>query len=443
MQKHKKWLIVTIWISTIAFVGAGFVGWGSYDYGKSNSTVAIVGDKQIPLNDLQNEYSALYSQYQSIFGKTFNKELAKQLNLENIALQKVIQKYLILNYADQLGLITTDEEVAKELVKIPAFLKDGKFNKNQYMQVLKQNRRTIAQFEAQLKQDILVQKVQNLFDLNLTKSEINNIGTMLYSKDKVSIKVINTDDIKVKLTNNEIKAYWQKTKDQYKSQSGYDIVYTKIQNIPNNTKKQMRKVALKLYVKSKKDQSLLKTKKVIYDNSNFFDQETMQKISTAPNGKLLKPVYKDNNYYIVKLVSKLAPKTLPFKDVKAQVKEALSTAKKETLVAQMTKKELANFKGKDIGYISRDQKTPIANLNQSETVELVKGIFASNKTKSSVKINNKIVLFNITDTKTAKFDKTNTDAVQYATQKIKTQAVLNALLKHLEIKYEIKSFMKE
>ncbi len=46
MQKHKKWLIVTIWISTIAFVGAGFVGWGSYDYGKSDSAVAIVGKKR-------------------------------------------------------------------------------------------------------------------------------------------------------------------------------------------------------------------------------------------------------------------------------------------------------------------------------------------------------------------------------------------------------------
>ncbi len=28
MQRHKKWLVITIWISTIAFVGAGFVGWG-------------------------------------------------------------------------------------------------------------------------------------------------------------------------------------------------------------------------------------------------------------------------------------------------------------------------------------------------------------------------------------------------------------------------------
>ncbi|MEA3499157.1 MAG: SurA N-terminal domain-containing protein, partial [Campylobacterota bacterium] len=155
MQRHKKWLIVTIWISTIAFVGAGFVGWGSYDYSKSNSTVAIVGDREVPLSDLQNEYSSLYSQYQEMFGESFNKELAEQLKLEDAALQRVIQKYLLINYASDLGLATTDKEIAKELVKISAFFKDGKFDKNTYVNVLKQNRRTSKEFEAQLKQDLL------------------------------------------------------------------------------------------------------------------------------------------------------------------------------------------------------------------------------------------------------------------------------------------------
>ena len=98
MQKHKKWLIVTIWISTIAFVGAGFVGWGSYDYGKSDSAVAMVGNKEVPLKDLQNEYGSLYSQYQQMLGEQFNQEMAKQFKLEEAALQRVTQKYLLLKH---------------------------------------------------------------------------------------------------------------------------------------------------------------------------------------------------------------------------------------------------------------------------------------------------------------------------------------------------------
>ena len=47
MQKHKKWLIITIWISTIAFIAAGMVGWGSYSFNLDQGVVARVGDIKI------------------------------------------------------------------------------------------------------------------------------------------------------------------------------------------------------------------------------------------------------------------------------------------------------------------------------------------------------------------------------------------------------------
>ena len=41
MQKHHKYLVVTIWISVIAFVGAGFVGWGAYSYGDNKGSIVV------------------------------------------------------------------------------------------------------------------------------------------------------------------------------------------------------------------------------------------------------------------------------------------------------------------------------------------------------------------------------------------------------------------
>jgi 2-methylcitrate dehydratase PrpD len=126
MQRHKKWLVITIWISTIAFVGAGFVGWGSYDYGKNAKAVAVVGNREISVEEFQEEYSNLYAQYSKMFGTMFSKELADQLNLKDAAYRQVLQKNLILAYADSIGFDVTDEDVAKELVKYNVFLKDGK-----------------------------------------------------------------------------------------------------------------------------------------------------------------------------------------------------------------------------------------------------------------------------------------------------------------------------
>ena len=74
MQRHKKWLVITIWISTIAFVGAGFVGWGSYKYGSSSGAVALVGNKKIKISDLQDEYNILYAKYQDALGDSLIKK---------------------------------------------------------------------------------------------------------------------------------------------------------------------------------------------------------------------------------------------------------------------------------------------------------------------------------------------------------------------------------
>ena len=55
MQKHKKYLVITIWVSTIAFVGAGFVGWGSYDFSSTSNAVAVVGENKVSINEMQRE----------------------------------------------------------------------------------------------------------------------------------------------------------------------------------------------------------------------------------------------------------------------------------------------------------------------------------------------------------------------------------------------------
>lgn len=65
MQKHKKYLIITIWISTIAFVGAGFVGWGSYSFSSTSNAVAVVGDRKISIENynanMQNSIISIIS----------------------------------------------------------------------------------------------------------------------------------------------------------------------------------------------------------------------------------------------------------------------------------------------------------------------------------------------------------------------------------------------
>jgi len=442
MQRHKKWLIVTIWISTIAFVGAGFVGWGSYDYGKSDGAVAVVGKKEVPMRDLQNEYSTLYSQYQEMLGDKFNQELAKQFKLEDVALQRIIQKYLLLNYADDLGLMTTDVEVAKELVKITAFYKDGKFNKNTYISVLKQNRRTITEFEEQLKQDLLIQKVQNIFTLGLSKNEIKNLNGLLFSQDKVSVKIIDGAKIKIIPTSNELTTHWEKTKENYKSPLGYEINYTKVVNVDDKTKKEMKKVALKQYLNLKKEKETFKEKTTIYGNSDFLTAEDFTKLIDSKNNEVLKPFYKDNNYYVVKLLKKVNPQVLPYNDVKEEVKTSFIAQAKETTLNNMAQKNMIKFDGVDLGYLSRNSIPKVEGLGDEDVAKLIENIFSSTKPINFVNLNSKVAVYKITDTKLATYEKSNDAMVKSAIQNLKSNSISSALLEKLKLKYDVKSYMK-
>ena len=445
MQRHKKWLIVTIWISTIAFVGAGFVGWGSYNYGKSDGAVAVVGDKEVPLSDLQNEYSSLYSQYQNIFGEKFNQEMAKQMGLEQAALQRVVNKYLVLNYADELGLMITDEEIAKEIVKIQAFFKDGKFDKDTYLLVLKQNRRTAAEFEAQLKQDLLITKVNNIFNLKLEDNEIANIATLLFAEDKVSVKVIDGDKINVTPSIDELKKYYNENKNNYKSKKGYLISYTKIENEDGKDKKAMKKVALKQYLALKKSKEQFVNTKTLYEDSAFVEKEDLNKIIKAEPSEVLKPIYKDNQYYIIRKDKNIEPQILPFKEVKSLVNKDYIASKKAEILNEKAKELAKNFVAEeDLGYISRNKNISVKGLDANQASTLQEHIHTSNKPINFVNVGgNKVVVYKITDTKFNPYDEKTKDLVVSTIGNYKAGAISSGLLEKLQNKYNVKIYLAE
>ena len=164
MQRHKKYLIITIWISTIAFVGAGFVGWGQYSYGDKAGAVAKVGNIEITMGELQKSYSNLYAQYNKMFQGNFDEEKAKSFGLQTQALKHLTDQALILNLAESYDLRVNDSELLAELKTQEYFFKDGVFDKETYKEVLSRNNLTMKDYEADMKKQLLIHR--NIFNFN-------------------------------------------------------------------------------------------------------------------------------------------------------------------------------------------------------------------------------------------------------------------------------------
>ena len=440
MQKNKKWLLPTIWISTIAFVGAGFVGWGSYSPGSTTTSVAVVGKKEIPLNDLQQEYSNLYSQYQKTLGQQFNAEIAKQFKLESLALNNLIQKYLILNLADDFGIISSDEEVFKELVKIPSFLKNGVFDNNTYKSILKQNQTSPKEFEEQIRKNLIIQKVQDIYKSSVNDDIVKIFSTLVFAKDKISISILNSKDMSVTVDETKLKEYYNKNKNNYKSIEKYEVNIQKI--AIGEDEKKSKTQALKKYLKLKKAKEVFSEKIILDKNVDYLSIEEQNSIFNSELGSVLKPIRVDNDYIIYQLTRKIPAQVLEFKEVKTQVNADYTKYQKNILLNQKKDVLLKDFTGKDIGFLDKTVPIKISGLSQSEVTSLTNKVSSSTNLIDFIQLDNKIVVFKILDTSLSSYDAKNDDAVKNSILQLKSQVTLTSLIEKLKSTYKVKKNYK-
>lgn len=239
MQKHRKYLVITIWISTIAFVGAGFVGWGAYDFNNDRSgAVAKVGDRKVSIKEFQQAYSNFYAYYNKMMGGKLDQETADKLKLDELTLTNLINQSLLLNYADEIGLTVLEEEIQSAILADESFQVAGKFNKDRYFEILKGARLQPKDYEESLKKEILLKKISAILTIKPTQNELEMLAAATFMKDKLKISVINADNVDVKVSEEELKKYHEENKESFMTEQMYNLdiieVYSKDMPIDEN-----------------------------------------------------------------------------------------------------------------------------------------------------------------------------------------------------------------
>ncbi len=481
MQKHRKYLVITIWISTIAFVGAGFVGWGAYSYNRKRAgAVAVVGDRKITVREMSDAYNNIYNYYQNQLKGALTQEKAKKMGLERIALGQLIDEALMLNYADKLGLTTLDSEVENALENTKAFQQNGVFNKDQYYRVLRNIGIRAKDYEDSLKKQITLEKLNNILKLSPTPLEVETFGASLFMQDKLQIKFIQADPSKIVINDKTLKSFWEKRKKSYLTTKTYELAVVKvpvsfIQVDENETKdyykkkrysytdkngkilsyenaknrvikdlqfKKGKRFALRKYLALKRGKIQADENMTISIKQNFFPQD---KLKTASIGDVLKPFVFGNDYIIAKLKKIDMPKPMTFEEAKRKVKEDyLQVAKKQELENE-AKKLVENFKkGKDIGFVSRDDIKKIKGLSELEAVDFLSQVFGSSAKKGYKVFENKAIVYKVLEQKLLDKNKLKiySKLLESNVKNVKFAEINQKLLSKLKQMYKIESFYK-
>lgn len=436
MQRHKKYLIVTIWISTIAFVGAGFVGWGQYSYGDKAGAVAKVGEIEISMGDLQKTYSRLYNQYNQMFQGNFDEEKAKSFGLQKQALKQLVDQALVLNLANEYDLSVSDAELLAEIKKQEFFFKDGVFSKEVYKTMLSRNNLTMKEYETDVKKQILIQKILTLLKVQTNDAEENILTTLFNIGDKIDYKVLSDKKINIEASDDILKPYWEGMKQNFMTEVSYDVEYIKHEN--NVTKKD----ALRTYIdfkKSKLSDEIKTTKATVSTSNNPFNSEALKEISTLTLASpFMKPVEIDGTYYTIRLDKVNHSEAKPYEAAKNEVKNLYVQEQKRLKLQELANNSYETFKGTTTDFLTQVDADKLKLLEADEATKFLNDLFMKQNKRGYIEIGDgKIVLYNILEQKMLENSKQTESLAQ-----LKGSIFNTGLINKLESKYNTEIFIE-
>jgi len=479
MQKHRKALIPTIWISTIAFVGAYAVGWGAYDMNSSRAkSVAKVGSENITIQEFQNKYRNLYGYFQTVSDGKFTQEDAEKMNLEEVALNELIRESLYINFAKDLGLDATDDDFVKYLISSPEFQTNGVFDKEKYTLILKQNGIKAQDFEASLKKQIIIDKLNHALNLEVSDNDIDALATAYFIQDKISMQIVEKSG-DINASDAEIKEFWEAHKNNYLTERSYDLdtYFVEIKPAADVNESELekfyddhkssyrdgedkvlefaaardavlqdysaedtRKIALKTYL-ALKDGELTETNKMLVaqNDENF----PVEELADKKVGEFNKPFEFKNGFLITKLNAVVEPQPMEFDAAKELVSADFMSEKTAQTLENDAKAALADFNGTDVGFVTRDT-AKLGDLSEDETRTFLDGVFTKANLEGYVILPERAVVYKVSDQKidnSAKIDEYKEILAQNSFN-LKNGVFKNNLLEALQKRYEIKKYFK-
>lgn len=136
--------------------------WGIYtrsplgdDKSSSDAVVASVGDREIRVDTVQTALQPAIERLRAQLGGSLDPAQVKQLGVVDAVVDQIVERELVDAEVAHLRLDLSDDVIRNAIMSNPAFVgSDGKFNREQFNQVLAANRLTEDGLIARLRQDI-------------------------------------------------------------------------------------------------------------------------------------------------------------------------------------------------------------------------------------------------------------------------------------------------
>ena len=195
----------------------------------SNDKVAEVDGTDISRTQMLQGAETQRRQLISMMGGQVNPALLEDNLLQRRALEELIQRVVLANQAQGLGLGVSDAQVNAYLLQAEQFQTDGQFDQNKYLNFIRSLGFTPLAFKERIKQDVLIQQPRNAiagseFVLPYQVDSVAKLQSQQRSYDYVSFSLASESE-NTNVSEEELQAYYEANKDNFKTPEQVKVNY--------------------------------------------------------------------------------------------------------------------------------------------------------------------------------------------------------------------------
>jgi len=212
-----------------------YVGVSGYLIGGSANYAAKVNDQEISRGQFENAFAGERNRMQQQLGDQFSELAANEGYMKNLrqqTLNRLIDEALLDQYAREIGLSISDDQVKKAIFSTPAFQNNGKFDNTRYNAIVNQMGMTPDQYAQALRNQLTTQQLINAVvgtDFML-KGEADELATLVSQQRVVREATFDVNALAAKqqASDEEVKSYYEQNKNNFTSPEQFRVSYIKL-----------------------------------------------------------------------------------------------------------------------------------------------------------------------------------------------------------------------
>ncbi|WP_338473701.1 SurA N-terminal domain-containing protein [Pseudomonas sp. MS646] len=402
--------IIGVIVALMALTGFDAI----FQASSNRNEAAKVNGENISQNELSQAVDMQRRQLMQQLGKDFDASLLDEKMLRDSALKGLIDRKLLLQGAHDAKFAFSEAALDQVILQTPEFQVDGKFSAERFDQVIRQLGYNRMQFRQMLAQEMLIGQLRAGLAGSgfVTDAQVLAFARLEKQTRDFATLSIKADPSAVKLTDDEVKAYYDKhakefmTPDQVvidylelKKAAFFDQVSVKDEDLQAayqkeiaNLSEQRRAAHILIEVNDKVSEAQAKAKieevqarlakgesfealakefsqdpgsannggDLGYAGPGVYDPEFEKALYALTKDQISAPVRTDFGFHLIKLLGVEAPEVPTFASLKDKLTRELKTQQVEQRFVEATKQlEDASFEASDLAQPAQDLKLTV------------------------------------------------------------------------------------